>query len=130
MAVAKGAKVIEKHFTLDRKMDGPDHSFALEPGELKEMVGLIREAEKTIIRQDGEYTKSEERFKKAKRSVVSTRDLKAGEILTEDNTTTKRPCLEDSVEAIDYFHVLGQSISSPVKADTPISRNQVSYYYK
>ena len=130
LAVVKGAVVIEKHFTLDRTMDGPDHPFALEPNELKEMVSLVREAEKSIIPQNDEYSKSEEKFKQAKRSVVATRTIKAGEILTEDMITTKRPCLENSIPAIDYFYVIGLPITEDVVTDEILTRNQVPSYYE
>ena len=130
LAVAKGAVVIEKHFTLDRTMDGPDHPFALEPKELKEMISLVREAEKSIIPQNDEYSKSEEKFKQAKRSVVATRTIKAGEILTEDMITTKRPCLENSIPAIDYFYVMGLSITETVLVDEILTKNQVPSYYE
>ena len=130
LAVAKGAVVIEKHFTLDRTMEGPDHPFALEPNELKEMINMVREAEKTIIPQTSEYSKSEEKFKQAKRSVVATRTIKTGEILTEDMITTKRPCLENSIPAIDYFYVLGLPITEDVLIDEILTKKQIPAYYE
>lgn len=127
LAVAKGATVIEKHFTLDKQMEGPDHSFALEPNELKEMIQFIREAEKSRGFKVG-YTTSEQLFSKARRSVVSKIDLKKGDILTKDNITTKRPFLDNSIPAIDYNDVLGQILKNGVKADTPLTKNLISYY--
>ena len=129
LAVARGAKVIEKHFTLDRTMEGPDHPFALEPDELKEMVRLIREAEKTLGYKDG-LTESEKGFSKAMRSVVSKIDIKAGEVLTRDHITTKRPCLEDSVPAMDFPYVLGYKVEQDYKADTPISKKSIPSFYE
>jgi len=127
LAVVKGATVIEKHFTLDRQMEGPDHPFALEPNELKEMIQFIREAEKSRGFKVG-YTTSEQSFNKARRSVVSKVDLKKGDILTKDNITTKRPFLDNSIPAIDYNDILGQILKDDIKADTPLTKNLISYY--
>jgi sialic acid synthase SpsE len=129
LAVAKGASVIEKHFTLDRSMEGPDHPFSLEPSELKEMVKLIREAEK-VRGHKSEYTESEKNFTKARRSVVTKIDLKAGEVIAEEHITTKRPMLEDSVPAYNYYDIIGHTISEDIKADTPISKSQILSYYE
>lgn len=92
-AVALGASVIEKHFTLDRNMEGPDHKASLEPDELKAMVSAIRNIEKAV---DGDGTKhvSESERKNitiARKSIVAACDIKAGETFTEQNLTVKRP---------------------------------------
>jgi len=129
LAVAQGAKVIEKHFTLDRTMEGPDHPFALEPGELKEMVKLIREAEK-VQGYKGGYSESETKFTNARRSVVTKIDLKAGEVLAEEHITTKRPLLEGSVSAEYFYEIIGQPISEDIKADTPIKRSSIPNYFE
>lgn len=105
LAVASGAKVIEKHFTIDRSLSGPDHKFALEPDELAIMVSHVRYAEKCIGNKIG-FSKSEENFKKAMRSVVAKKQIKKGEIFTEDNLTTKRPYLEGNVPALFWKHKL------------------------
>jgi len=91
-AVAMGAKVIEKHFTLDRNMEGPDHKASLEPDELKEMVKGIRNVEKA--RGDGiKKPANNERKTKdiTRRSLVATRNIKAGNILELDDIASKRP---------------------------------------
>ena len=91
-AVALGAEVIEKHFTLDRTMEGPDHKASLEPHELKAMVDSIRNIEKALGSSEKKATASEASNKAvARKSIVAKRDIAAGEILTEDNITTKRP---------------------------------------
>lgn len=92
-AVALGATVIEKHFTLDRNMEGPDHKASLEPNELKAMVSAIRNIEKAV---DGDGTKhiSDSERKNiaiARKSIIAAKDIKKGELLTEDNLTVKRP---------------------------------------
>jgi sialic acid synthase SpsE len=130
LAVAAGAQVIEKHYTLSRTMEGPDHPFAMEPDQLCEMVRNIREAEKAMNTRGKGYSKSEESFSKARRSVVTKCDLKKGDILTEDNTTTKRPLLEESVPAIDYYSIMGYPISEDIKADTPIQKSLIPHYYE
>lgn len=106
LAVASGATVIEKHFTLDRSLPGPDHLFALEPDELKIMVEQIRYAERCKGNKKG-FSKSEENFKPAMRSVVAKKPIKKGEIFTIDNLTTKRPFLEGNVAALDWGITLG-----------------------
>lgn len=91
-AVAMGAEVIEKHFTLDRTLPGPDHVASLEPDELKAMVDAIRNIEKAI--GSGNKTISESERKNiaiARKSIIAARAIKAGEMLTEENLTVKRP---------------------------------------
>ena len=124
LAVAMGAQVIEKHFTLDNRMEGPDHPFALEPNQLKSMIELIRLTELTLGTKS-KYSKSEEAFSMAGRSVVSKVDLKPGDIITEDKVTTKRPLLEDSINARHYFQVLGMIVTQDIKADTPLPINSL-----
>lgn len=130
LAVAAGATVIEKHFTLDKTMIGPDHAFAMEPDELKEMITFIRQAELANQSKQETYTKSEETFKKARRSVVSKIDIKAGEVLTKDHITTKRPCLDNSIPAIDYNEIMGCVITEDIKADTPLDKSVIPSYYE
>jgi N,N'-diacetyllegionaminate synthase len=105
IAVALGASTIEKHYTLDRNMPGPDHPFAIEPDELLEMVKNIRTTELCLGNKHGKNTESEESFIKATRSVVSKRVIKKGELITLDNLTTKRPFLENCVPARALYEV-------------------------
>ncbi|MCG6191215.1 N-acetylneuraminate synthase [Maribellus maritimus] len=92
-AVALGAKVIEKHFTLDRNLPGPDHKASLDPVKLKEMVSAIRNIEKAISGSGvKEPSPSEKKnIKIARKSIVAATKIKKGEILTEQNLTVKRP---------------------------------------
>lgn len=91
-AVALGAVVIEKHFTLDRNMDGPDHRASLEPHELKLMVKSIRNIEKALGNKEKGVSPSEKENKKVvRKSIVAARDIPEGEIFTEENLTVKRP---------------------------------------
>lgn len=91
-AVALGAQVIEKHFTLDRSMPGPDHRASLEPRELCAMITAIRNIEKAM--GDGvkrPTLREQEIMKVARKSIVAAREIKAGEVFTKENITTKRP---------------------------------------
>lgn len=91
-AVALGATVIEKHFTLDKNMEGPDHKASLEPDELKAMVCAIRNIEQAL--GSGHKTISDSERKNieiARKSIVAACPIKKGEILTEENLTVKRP---------------------------------------
>lgn len=91
-AVALGATVVEKHFTLDKNMEGPDHKASLEPDELKSMVSSIRNIEQAL--GSGHKTVSESERKNieiARKSIVAACPIKKGEVLTETNLTVKRP---------------------------------------
>ena len=92
-AVALGATVIEKHFTLDKTLPGPDHKASLEPDELKAMVDAIRNIEKAIGGSGlKEVSASEAKNKPiARKSIVASKNIKKGELLTEENITVKRP---------------------------------------
>ncbi len=91
-AVALGAEVIEKHFTLDCHMEGPDHKASLEPDELEAMVRGIRNIEKALgngIKTPSESEKAN--IAVARKSIIAADNIRAGDILTKDNLTTKRP---------------------------------------
>ncbi len=91
-AVALGATVIEKHFTLDRKMDGPDHRASLEPDELKAMVAAIRNIEKALGNGVKAPSESEQKnIEIARKSIITKTRIKQGEVFTADNLTVKRP---------------------------------------
>lgn len=105
-AVAMGATIIEKHFTLDKNMDGPDHKASLEPDELKDMVDSIRNIEKALGNGIKSPTKSEEKnIAIARKSIVAKCSISAGEILTADNITTKRP--GNGISPMHWNEVIG-----------------------
>lgn len=105
-AVAMGARVVEKHFTLDRKMEGPDHKASLEPLELKQMIMSIRHIEEALGNGEKKPVDIEKaNMKVARKSIVARRNIKAGEILTEDNITTKRP--GNGINPMLWTQVLG-----------------------
>lgn len=91
-AVGMGAEIIEKHFTLDRSLPGPDHKASLEPAELKEMIRQIRSVEQAL--GDGEKKVSEAELPNipvARKSIVAARAIKKGELFSEENLSTRRP---------------------------------------
>lgn len=91
-AVALGATVIEKHFTLDKNMEGPDHKASLEPDELKAMVSAIRNIEQALGTGHKTISDSERKnIEIARKSIVAACPIKKGELLTDDNLTVKRP---------------------------------------
>jgi len=113
-AVARGACVIEKHFTLDKTMEGPDHRASLEPQELKEMVQKIRRVESALgtgvkLPAKGETST----IKTLRKSIVFVRDVKAGEAITEDMVAIKRPGDGLPAKALPYF--LGLTLNKNVK---------------
>lgn len=105
-AVALGATVIEKHFTLDRDMEGPDHKASLEPDELTAMVSSIRHTEKAIGTGNKMPSPSEKKnITIARKSIVATKKIKMGEVLTKDNITVKRP--GTGISPMKWNEVLG-----------------------
>lgn len=105
-AVAMGASVIEKHFTLDRNMEGPDHKASLEPNELASMVGAIRDVEKALGDGGKKTALSEKKnIDIARKSIVASVAISKGEIFTEENITTKRP--GSGISPMRWNEVLG-----------------------
>jgi len=115
-AVAMGAKVIEKHFTLNRDMEGPDHKASLEPDELKAMVKAIRNIELALGDGIKKPTVSEiPNIKIARKSIVAKRVIKKGEILTEENLTTKRP--GNGISPMRWDEIIGTVASRDYEMD-------------
>lgn len=105
-AVAMGATIIEKHFTLDRNMEGPDHKASLEPQELCAMVSAIRNVEKALGTGIKEPSESEKKnIVIARKSIIAARDIKQGELFTEENLTVKRP--GSGISPMRWNEVLG-----------------------
>jgi N,N'-diacetyllegionaminate synthase len=106
-AVALGATVIEKHFTLDRNMIGPDHKASLEPPELKSMIQAIRNIERAMGDGIKRTSNSEEKNKiSARKSIVAKCSISKGEILTETNITVKRP--GNGISPMQWLNVIGK----------------------
>jgi len=115
-AVAMGASVIEKHFTLNKKMDGPDHKASLEPNELKSMVLAIRNIEKALGSFEKKPSPSESiNIDIARKSIVSKQDIKKGEALSEENITTKRP--GNGISPMEWDSVIGKNANKDYQMD-------------
>lgn len=118
-AVALGATVIEKHFTLDKNMEGPDHKASLEPDELKSMVCAIRNIEQAL--GSGHKTISESERKNieiARKSIVAAHPIEAGELLTEENLTVKRP--GNGISPMRWNEVVGTRAVQSFNEEDPI----------
>ncbi|MFC4386551.1 N-acetylneuraminate synthase [Gracilibacillus marinus] len=115
-AVALGAKVIEKHFTLDKEMEGPDHAASLDPMELKEMVEKIRNVELALgngIKQPSVSEKSNKEI--VRKSIVANKKITKGEVLTEDNLTIKRP--GDGISPMNWDQIIGTIATKDYEED-------------
>lgn len=115
-AAALGAEVIEKHFTLDRKMEGPDHKASLEPQELMQMVVGIRKIESALGSKIKQVSESEkENLVIARRSIVAAMKIKKGEEFTEVNLTTKRP--GDGINPMRWDEIIGIKANKSYEID-------------
>lgn len=117
LAVAAGAVAIEKHYTLSKRLPGPDHPFAVEPHELKKMIQNIEECELAMGIEKEEYSKSEMEFIKGRRSVVAKTNINVGDTFTLDNITTKRPFLNGCIPASDFYQVIGKTSTETYQYD-------------
>jgi N,N'-diacetyllegionaminate synthase len=106
-AVCLGAKIIEKHITLDKKMKGPDHKASLEPEEFKLMIDSIRNIEDSFGNYEKKITKSEKKIILiARKSIVASKPIKKGEKFSDNNITVKRPAL--GLSPMNWFDVIGK----------------------
>jgi len=119
-----GAAVIEKHFTLDKKLPGPDHKASLEPKELGEMVARIREVEKALGTGIKRPTKREDAIKKAvRRSIVARMDIPQGTVITEEMLDAKRP--GTGIEPKNMGKIVGKKAKKNIKSDELITFEKV-----
>lgn len=119
-AAAMGAVVIEKHFTLDRNMEGPDHKASLEPGELQAMVQAVRNIETAM--GDGDKRPSASELKNrdvARKSIVAKKDIRKGEMFTEENLTAKRP--GSGISPMQWNDVIGLKADRDYEQDEMIA---------
>jgi len=118
-AVARGAVVIEKHFTLDRALPGPDHKASLEPAELKQMVGAIRVVEQALGSGQKHPTQSElKNLGVARKSLVAARPISAGETFCTDNLAVKRPGL--GLSPMQYWELLNRKAGRDFAPDEAV----------
>ncbi len=118
-SVALGAKVIEKHFILDRDLGGPDAVFSMEPEEFKEMVKSVRDVEKALGKVSYELSEKVEKSKVFARSLFVVKDMKEGECITEENVRSIRPGY--GMHPKYFKEVIGKKIRKDVKKGTPLS---------
>ena len=118
-AAALGAEVIEKHFTLDRKMEGPDHKASLEPQELMQMVVGIRKIESALGSKIKQVSESEmTNVAIVRKSIVAAANIKRGEKYTEKNITTKRPAT--GISPMMWDEIIGKTADRDYKVDEMI----------
>lgn len=123
-AAARGARVIEKHFTLDRNLPGPDHKFALEPDELKAMVVGIREAEAAIGSPIKRHVAVEEiHYRRGRRSIFAIRDIPAGTEITSEMIGVLRPGI--GLKPKYYDLVIGRIARKDIKAHEPLTWDKI-----
>lgn len=120
-AVAMGAKVIEKHYTLGRHLPGPDHNFAIEPEELKTMVSRIRDIESAVGDgvKNGPRAEEMELFTKARRSIIAKKKISKGHQITEEDIVIKRPGL--GIHPSQITVVVGKTAKRDIDEDEPIT---------
>jgi pseudaminic acid synthase len=117
-AVALGAKIIEKHFILDRKLGGPDAAFSLEPEEFKTMVNAVREVEKSLGEVSYELTEKMKKSREFSRSLFVVRDMEAGEVFTKENVKSIRPGY--GLHPKYLKDILGKKAKEDIKRGTPL----------
>ncbi|MEG2898625.1 MAG: N-acetylneuraminate synthase family protein, partial [Eubacterium sp.] len=119
-AVAMGAEIIEKHFTLDCSMEGPDHKASLEPEALTQMVQAIRNIEKAMGSGKKEPSPSEKKnIPIARKSIVANCDIEKGTVFTVENLTTHRP--GNGISPMKWNEILGQKATRYFKEDELIT---------
>jgi len=123
VAIGKGAALIEKHFTIDRRLPGPDQAVSIEPGDLSNLADFATLYNETSTAKE-ELDEEEIEIKQwAQHSIVTTESIDQGEELTKENTTTKRPGTGLSAE--QYFASLGQRVKTALNANTPIEEHHL-----
>jgi len=117
-SVALGACIIEKHLTLDRKLGGPDAAFSLEPEEFKAMVKSVREVEKALGEVSYDLTEKMKKSREFSRSLFVVKDIKAGEVFTEENVRSIRPGY--GLHPKYFKEILGKRTTQDIKKGTPL----------
>ena len=127
-AVAMGAKIIEKHFCLDRAIENPDSSFSMNPQEFAQMVRDVRQAEKAIGMVSYGATKQEKSSITFRRSIFCVKDIKKGEKLTEENIRVIRP--GHGLAPKYYEEILGQVALTDIERGTPMAQSMIGEVYQ
>ena len=118
-AASLGAKVIEKHFILDREIGGPDASFSMEPDEFEDMIKNIRLAEKSRGQVTYELSESKKESRKYSRSLFVVKDVKAGDVITDENVRSIRPA--GGIKPKYYGKLKGKTFKRSVEKGTPLT---------
>jgi pseudaminic acid synthase len=122
-SVALGAKIIEKHFILDKKLGGPDATFSLEPEEFKAMVKAVRGVEKALGAISYELTEKVKKSREFARSLFVVKDIKVGEVFTEENVKSIRPGF--GLHPKYFKDILGKRAAMDIKRGTPLSWDMI-----
>ena len=126
IAVTLGSQIIEKHFTINKNLKGPDHSMSLNPQELRDYVNKIRQTEEILGEKREEKIISKEELimrKIARRGIISIKDIKKGEKLTNKNIAIKRPMV--GIDASKFEKVLNKTSKTKIKKNTPIYETMI-----
>lgn len=122
LAIAYGVNFIEKHFTLDKNMDGPDHKASVNPVELRQLCSDAKRAKILLGDETKKVTLSEQKNKVvARKSIVAKKEIMTGDVFTEDNITTKRP--GNGISPMYWYEVLGKVSEREFKEDELITYN-------
>jgi len=123
-AIVLGATVIEKHFTIDNKLSGPDHAMSLDPDQLKNYVKKIRETEALLGDGIKKPTKNElEMLEFSRRSIVASSDIDKDELLTTENLTLKRPAT--GIDAREFDKIIGKKTNQSIPFDSIVKKEMI-----
>lgn len=122
-AVALGARVVEKHFILDKRLGGPDASFSLDPAEFKSLVDTIRNTESALGKVNYTLTDKMKKIREFSRSLFVCKDVKAGDLVSSDNVRSVRPA--HGLPTKYYSLILGRKFSRDVKFGEPLIRSMI-----
>lgn len=124
-AIALGAKVLEKHYTLDRNMDGPDHRFAIEPQELQQMVNKIKDVENSFGDgiKNGPRKEEQEFYQNARRSIIAAKNISKGSLIKDEDIVIKRPGFGIHPSMLNI--VVGRLAKVDINEDEPITWEKI-----
>jgi len=123
VATVFGAKIIEKHFILDRSIGGPDASFSMNEAEFTDLVKAVREAEQAIGKVDYTLTEKQASGKDFSRSLYVVEDMKEGEVITERNVRSIRPGF--GLHPKYYNEILGKKVNQAIERGTGLKLDQI-----
>jgi sialic acid synthase SpsE len=131
ISIGKGVNIIEKHFTISKYLPGPDHVYALEPAELKEMVSFIRDAELTLGNGDKNPHLVEAELRNYRRSIFTTQPIKRGELLSKDNLSILRRAgdSESDIKPKDFEFIIGTYSTRDLPINSILNKSDCSYEF-